>query len=239
MKLPALILGLALASCAAVPSAGSHRVVSFDEGSIEGVSIDAVSFDATVLEEMAIDDVAIEEIASTQASTPEGRTRTNRVSAHFGERQLDEDDYEPLENQPTFGVLYSQEHPDWVVGWEAGGFVSGDSDEVLGVDITALTAEVCAGVRKSFGSGTVRPYVGAGVSYITVISDVGDIDDDVGEEHDSSFGLYAHGGVDFQISQLFSLGLDVRGLFGTDVELYGFETDADYVQFAVVAGFSF
>jgi hypothetical protein len=174
-------------------------------------------------------------IPDQQGSAAEANPRSNRVSIYLGQRSLDEDDYQPVEDQGTIGVEFSQELPDSVIGWEVGLTGSGDGDEILGIDIAAATAELYGGVRKSFGSDSVRPYIGAGLSVISVA-----VDTDVSaEEDDGSLGLYAHGGVNFQISPLFSLGVDLRGLFGSDIHLSGVDTDADYVQFALVAGFAF
>lgn len=173
--------------------------------------------------------------ASSAPSTPEARERMNKVSVYLGARQFD-DDFEPLEDQGTFGVGYSMEPAKWPIGWEAGFFVTAADDEVGGFDVESFTSEFYGGVRKSFGEGVVRPYVGAGVALLFVAADgEGPID----EDDDLGIGAYAHGGVDFQISPLFSLGLDVRGLFGPEVEIYGSDLNADYFQYTLSAGFSF
>jgi hypothetical protein len=159
----------------------------------------------------------------------------NKVSVYLAAREFD-DDFEPLEDQGTFGVGYRQEPPKWPVGWEAGFFVSAAEEDVGGFDVDAVTAEFYGGVLKSFGEGVVRPYVGAGLSLLFVAVDG---DGPFEEDDDATVGAYAHGGVDFQISPLFSLGFDVRGLFGPEVEIYGEDRDANYWQYALVAGFSF
>lgn len=112
---------------------------------------------------------------------------------------------------------------------------SADDDTISGVDVEAATGELYGGVRKSFGEGTVRPYVGRGLSIIRAAIDVegGDEEDDVAP------ALYLHGGVAFAITPTFGLGLDLRGLFGSDIELNGVEGDADHGQLAIFLGFSF
>ncbi len=162
--------------------------------------------------------------------------RPNKVSGYLGARSFDfGDEVSDIEDQGVIGVEFSQEYAQWPVGWEAGIMGSAASDDVNGNDIDSATAELYGGVRKSFGTGRFRPYVGAGLSWIRVAFDT----DALGEDDDGSLGVYAHGGVAYQFTPLFSLGLDVRGLFGTDIDLYGENLDADYGQVALVAGFSF
>ncbi len=173
-----------------------------------------------------------------ESSAANSKDRANRVTAYLGGRSFSDDNIEDagVEDQGVIGVQFSQQRADWAVGWEAGLLISADSDDGQGFDVDVATAELYGGVRKSFGSGVVRPYVGAGLSLIGVAVDVEVLDDD---DDDSALGFYAHGGVDFQITPLFSLGLDVRGLLGADVELFGADIDTDYLQFALAAGFSF
>lgn len=235
VKFPALILCLSLASCAVVPPAASYRALE-NESSTVSRSADSSRSDTLGPSDMC-DRSDRSTGAETEGSTTAAPVRSNRVSGYFGMRQLDGQEYfESVEDQLTFGVQFSQEQPEWVVGWEAGGMFSIDSEEEADIRVSAATAEGFVGARKTFGSGTVRPYLGAGISYISVAVDS---DEFLESDHDGSFGLYAHGGVNFHISSRFSLGLDARGLFGTDIEIYETEADADYVQFAVVAGYSF
>lgn len=192
---------------------------------------------ATILCSSLVSCAAVQSPSGSSSATEstEARARMSKVSAYFGLRQFD-DDFEPLEDQGTIGVGYSMEPPKWPVGWEAGFFVTAADDEVGGFDVESVTSEFYGGVRKSFGEGVARPYVGAGLSLLFAAFDA---EGPVDEDDDIGIGAYAHGGVDFQISPLFSLGFDVRGLFGTELEIYGSDLDANYWQYALVAGFSF
>jgi opacity protein-like surface antigen len=86
----------------------------------------------------------------------------------------------------------------------------------------------------------VRPYVGGGASLIAINVDAEGSgaggsasisDDDVG------VGLYLHGGAAWQVASSFRLGLDLRYLTGTDVDLFGVNGDVDYAQAALFLGF--
>lgn len=151
----------------------------------------------------------------------------NRVAFYIGQRSLD-DDYSPVEDQAAVGFEFTHEGSDSAIGFEAGVMGSGDdhsSDE-------GSTGELYAGMRKTFGRDTVRPYIGAGVSLIGVDLDAGAIDDD-----DSSATAYAHVGVTIDVTSVVFVGIDARALFGSDVTLDGVDTDADYGQIAFVIGF--
>ena len=133
------------------------------------------------------------------------------------------------------GFEYVREPAGSPVGFEVGIMGSKDDDDIAGTDVTGSTRELYAGVHKTFGSDVVRPYVGAGLSYINAKIDV----DGFGDDDDSSFAAYLHGGVDFDVTESFYLGLDARFLFGSDLTVAGFDTDADYGQLALVLGFAF
>lgn len=159
-----------------------------------------------------------------------------RVSLYVGVRSLDEDDYEPIEDQATFGLEFSDDRRgSRMLGWEIGFMLSGDDRSAGGADVEGTTAEVYGGLHESFGTGTVRPYLGGGVSFIASKVDIAG----VGEDTDSSYALYMHGGVAFDVNSSLLLGIDFRLLFGSDMDIAGVETDADYGQAAVFLGFAF
>ena len=159
----------------------------------------------------------------------------NRISIYLGQRSLDEDDYAPVEDQATLGFEYSQEAAGSAFGWEVGIMGSSDDDRVAGFDVEARTGELYGGIRKSFGDDAVRPFVGGGLAIInSEIEVVG-----AGSDDDSSFAAYLHGGVALAVSESFLLGLDLRLLFGSQLEIVGIDTDADYGQIALFLGFGF
>jgi opacity protein-like surface antigen len=172
----------------------------------------------------------------------ENPDRPTRVGLYLGQRNLDEDDYEPVDEQVMLGLEFVHEAADSVVGWEFG--LAGSADEetvqILGedVDVEATTGEVYAGIRKSIGSGRFRPYIGGGVAYIQseleVSTPLGSADVD-----DGSIAGYLHVGVSFDLTPGFFIGVDLRALLGSDVDYEGFESDADYEQLALTIGGAF
>lgn len=161
--------------------------------------------------------------------------RDNRISIYLGQRQLDEDEWSPVDEQPMFGLEYSRETLDSAVGFEVGIMGSSDDDDVGGVDFEVNTGEIYGGVRKTFGEDVLRPYVGAGISFINLEADVSGF----GEDDDGSPAFYAHGGLAIAASEAFMIGLDLRFLIGSDLEVAGIDTDADYVQLALMIGIGF
>ena len=160
--------------------------------------------------------------------------RDNRISMYVGQRNLDEDDWDPVEEQTMFGLEYAHETYGSAVGFEVGIMGSKDDDHVGGVDVEGKTAELYGGIRKTFGEDVVRPYLGAGLSVIKAKAEVGSQDDD-----DSAAAVYAHGGIAFFMSESFFIGLDLRFLFSGDLEIAGSDVNANYGQLAFLMGFGF
>jgi hypothetical protein len=153
-----------------------------------------------------------------------------QFTIYLGQRSLDSTDWSPVDDQPTLGIEFSQESTGSAIGWEVG--LAGSSDE--SGPLKGSTGEIYGGVRKSFGSDTVRPYLGGGLSFINAKAEVGSASDD-----DSSLAGYVHGGLQFLVSRTFEIGLDLRVLFGSDLEIAGVNTDADYGQAALTFGWRF
>jgi opacity protein-like surface antigen len=161
----------------------------------------------------------------------------------LGKRQLGEDDWAPVDEPGVLGLEYANERAGSAVGYEIGfSFAAAEEDEFVAglgdVELSSGFFEVYGGLRKTFfADAGVRPYLGLGVTVIAVAleAESGGLSSD---DDDASFGGYAHGGLEFRVTDNFRLGLDLRAVFGTDVELFGVSGDADYEQLALVAGFS-
>lgn len=143
-----------------------------------------------------------------------------------------------VDNELALGIEYAQEIQDGL-GFEVGaqgslgldGGLSGDSD------VTGASAELYGGGRYFVKLDSKwRPYVGVGLSAI-----IAGVDDDEGgqvaDDQDFTFGVYAHGGVQYDINESLFLGVDVRGLFATDLNLDTINGDADYFQIGLGLGF--
>jgi hypothetical protein len=177
---------------------------------------------------------AVPQAVSQDATKPATASRDSRITIYLGQRNLDQDDYAPVDEQAMIGVEFARETAGSLVGWEVGVMGSSDEGSVAGFDVTGNTAEIYGGVRKTFGSGSVRPYVGGGLSVINSEVEVSGS----GSADDESLAGYAHLGVSVDVTEAFFLGLDLRVLFGSDLSIGGVNTDADYGQLALILGWS-
>ncbi len=162
----------------------------------------------------------------------------------LGWRMLDEDLWEPTEDQPVFGVTVDFAPDPWPVQLAIGLYGSTDEEELdLGVfgfstsgEFTASVTELSFGVLKSWEvAGNVHPYVGGGLSFVEAEAELesgsSSVDDD-----DNSPALYGHGGVSWRLGSRFNIGVDGRFLVGSDIELFDSEGDADYFQIGLLLG---
>lgn len=162
-------------------------------------------------------------------------SRDNRVSLYLGQRKLDKSDYEPVEEQAAYGLEFLHETVGGAFGVEFGVLGSSEEDNAGGFRVKGETREVYLGVRKTLGESVMRPYFGGGVSFIR--SDLEIVG--TGEDDDAAPALYLHGGLSIDVSESFFIAFDLRGLLGSDIELFGSPGDADYGQLAIVAGVIF
>jgi len=163
---------------------------------------------------------------------------SSKATLYYGQRELDEDDYEPVEEQEVIGVGFSFAPAGPGFGVEAAYFMGEDDDDVGGIDVESSTDELAAGVRYTFGQDRFRPYVGFGLSWIEIEAKASGGGASVSED-DDSIGLWVAGGFDAWITRHVALGLEYRMLAGTDVELFGVDSDADYGQIAITASLGF
>lgn len=142
------------------------------------------------------------------------------------------DDAEPSDDQLGGALEFDGYVPGALCGWEFGLSSSLEEEEVGGADFEAKVNEIYGGARKTWGeprSGP-HPYLGAGLSFLQAEVDLAG----VGSDDDTSFGLYAHGGIYWTFADQYSLGADLKTVVGTDLD-FG---DADYVQLGVLFGYS-
>jgi opacity protein-like surface antigen len=153
-----------------------------------------------------------------------------------GQRSLDKDDWEPVEDQMVVGVEVDTYDRDDSFGWELGIQYSNDDGSVLGTDVSGDTTEFYFGIRSTFAkSGRLHPYIGLGIASLHAESNISG----GSEDKDDAVGGYAHAGVYWNVGQNLNLGVDVRTLQLTDISLNGVDADSNYVQGALTFGLAF
>ncbi|MHC5064813.1 MAG: outer membrane protein [Planctomycetota bacterium] len=165
-----------------------------------------------------------------------------RFALVMGWRNLSDDDsWKYIENQFATGIEFDLKHRDFPVGIEIGMAASFgyDEDPTLGVDdLWGSVYEFYMGPRLTLLEGRFHPFAAAGITFMGV-----DQEADVGifsvSDDDSSVAGYVHGGAYFQITPQLDIGTDVRYVYGSDIDLFGFDGDADYFQISLLMGVRF
>jgi hypothetical protein len=159
----------------------------------------------------------------------------------LGARSLDDSTaWDQIDEPFAFGMEFASRRRGSWLGFEGGFQLAYDEATFLGVDVDDLFLELYLGGRITGDlgpEGRIHPYVGVGgsLTYAEVTGESGGLS--VSDE-DSSIGLYGHAGVHVRLGGAFLLGLDARAVTGTDVSLFGVDTDADYTQIALLMGWS-
>lgn len=141
--------------------------------------------------------------------------------------------------QDTYGLAYHYGSPG-AIGWEAGVlFGSGDTTNnihlgtgtVDGTKTTpgvteSETTELFLGLRYEADTGSIRPYVGAGVCYIDAkeyfawsdppSSPGAPLGSGSASGTGTTAGFYLHAGVNLMLDDSVSIGLDYRSVLGTE-----------------------
>jgi len=160
----------------------------------------------------------------------------------YGQRSLDQDFWDPTDDQTVVGGTLDFGGKNWPVHIAAGYYRSQDDGTlntfpILGsVDLDAEVSEWSLGVHKVWKAGMVRPYVGGGLSFVSADADVDSVLGSTSDDDDST-GVYVQGGVFWRLGEWFNLGFDARLLEGTDLTLFDQDGDADYWQLGALIGF--
>ncbi|MFA5941935.1 MAG: outer membrane beta-barrel protein [Sinimarinibacterium sp.] len=160
---------------------------------------------------------------------------SGNVVASAGARYLDKDEWSPVEDQGQIGVLADFQIGQGPLYVTAGVQISGKEEDESDGDLTASVIDFSLGAKFMPTFGQVRPYVGAGIASVGAAyefeSDFGPDEDD----DDGSLGYYYGAGVLVRIGR-FDIGADVRRIDGTDLELGGFDTNADSTVVSALFG---
>jgi hypothetical protein len=160
----------------------------------------------------------------------------------YGQRSLDQDFWDPTDDQTVFGGTADFGGKNWPVHIAAGYFHSEDDGTlatfpILGsVDLDTELSEWSLGVHKVWKVGMVRPFVGGGISFVSADADVDSVLGSTSDDDDTT-GVYVQGGVYWRLGEWFNLGFDARLLEGTDLTLFDMDGDADYWQIGALLGF--
>jgi hypothetical protein len=149
------------------------------------------------------------------ASSPSAATDGN-VNFLLGQKQLDDDDWEPVEDQPEFGALIDFAPEAWPVRIAIDLLGSSDEqDDILvepgfpTVDLEGSSTELCFGVRKLWGKSGMHPFAGGGLAFVNGEIKVSAAGVSVTSE-DDAIGFWVDGGISWRLGKRFNLGVDLR-----------------------------
>ena len=157
------------------------------------------------------------------------------VNFFLGVKTLDEDDWQPIEDQGALGAEISIGQDTWPIFIAIDPFFSGGTEEEAGFDLTGATSELAIGVRKIWNVDNVHPYVGGGPSLLSGSFEVetpfgADFDDD-----DTTLGWWLGGGVFWRLGSRFNIGVAARFSRG-EVTLFDVDVQAGGLQGGLLLG---
>lgn len=163
---------------------------------------------------------------------------TGNVNLFLGAKELDEDDWAPVESQGEVAVEFDFRERSWPVNMVVGLRNAQEEGEALGLDFKSMTSEVSLGVRKIWESPQpIRPYIGAGLALIHAEIEASDGFSSVSDE-DKAPGIWIGGGLYFTLAQHLNLGVDLR-ISAAEVTIAGVDVEAGGVHLGLLLGYHF
>ena len=177
------------------------------------------------------------------------------INGVYGPRYLDDPLWEPIDGDEAFGLDVTWGRDSWPVRLAFGFSDAGDSNldecntgffwgdycppENIGSILERSIFDISVGItRYWFPLERMEIYVGAGASFVEISAENSP---DGFVDEDESGALYAQSGLLWVIplkeSRYFlHLGVDVRFLTGTSLDVFGVDVDADSYQIGFVFG---
>ena len=245
MRRPSLVLALAAVAasgCAASidrnPSLGLAELASLTAPAAPPAPVDAPA--ASAWSEWSPSSPTVASVAPlSPAPLRVGGPWISHITLAAGGRWLDEDDWEPVEEQLVFGLQLDESTADDGNGYEVGVLYAEDED-----NIESTMYEGYLGYRHTFGEDTEawHPFLSAGLSAVWGELELATPGSNPGDD-DIIFGAYGRAGLLWDVSERVRVGVDYRHLFAQDFELeidgQDIERSGDNDQVLVSLGFEF
>ena len=176
----------------------------------------------------------------------EANARLWTIDLLLASRAYDETDWAPVETQTSFGALLTRRIGEggWAV--EVGASTSSDEARLTdGVDVLELEAEfmeasLAARYFIEVPDSKAEAYFSLGLAWqestikARILGGGPSMD-----ESESSIGALLGVGVGWRATDLLRVGLDLRGVLGSEAEFEGIDISTDYAQFGVFVGAAF
>lgn len=169
-------------------------------------------------------------------ATSHAQKWSGNINALLGAKMLDEDDWEPTEDQAEVGILVDFKKDTWPVSIAIDYLQSEEDATMLGVGLHGETTELNFGVRKIWDQNArARPYIGGGVALISADASAALFDINVSED-DVAEGFWINAGVYWTLGESFNIGLDLR-YSHAEVTLFGVDAEAGGAHAGLVLGY--
>ena len=162
---------------------------------------------------------------------------TGNANFYLGVKELEEDDWGPLEEQDEFGFSVDFKRKSWPVNMVISYLHSSDERTInihaprgrtVSSNVEVETNELSFGFRKIFDASSImHPYAGCGLALIST--------SDFGSDDDTSMGLWFEGGLYFTVFKCFNIGLYGRWS-QTEVILYDIGDEDGGIHYGLLGG---
>lgn len=176
-------------------------------------------------------------LIATTAAAAEVKLGESNISLMLGKKQLDDNDWGPVDSQTEWGVIADLGRKESVVNLVVSFMQSQDDSTRNGSEYSGETWELGLGIRKPFRMAPdIAPFVEVGVALMDVSLE--QTPATTGDSSDSAFGVWAGGGVNFAVGERLTVGALLRYTSGS-ATLLGQDREAGGVHFGVMAGIGF
>ncbi len=161
------------------------------------------------------------------------------INVVLGAKRLDQNPWEPVDSQPSFGIMLDARQPDWPLNAALDIYYSGDKGTANGISREGSTTEFNLGVRKIFRvDRAMRPFIGVGSSFVA--ASLKNSAAGVPSQSDSDFGagVWIGGGIYWTLADALNIGFNLK-YTSAKVTLLDNRYDAGGRFFGTVIGLSF
>lgn len=156
------------------------------------------------------------------------------VNVLYGAKGLNEDDWEPVEDQVAYGMMADFKLANWPVAIATDLLFSSDNTSYAGTTVEGRTSEFDLGIRwYSNAVNNVRLYAGGGLARIA-----GEFEAYNMTDSDEAFGFWIDTGIVLTLKTIFNLGVDLR-YSKAQIDLFDVDTEAGGLLVGVFAGLNF
>jgi Outer membrane protein beta-barrel domain len=161
------------------------------------------------------------------------------INVFLGQKNLDDNDWSPVEDQGEFGLMFDFKEKDWPVSIAIDLLASYSEKDKLGKEVTGTTSELDIGVRKIFipENSNMRPYIGGGLAFVSA-----QYETDLGSylkstDDDTGLGVWINVGIYWVLAERINLGMDLR-YTKAELSLYGEDVEAGGTHFGLLLGYN-